>query len=26
LITENGYEILGEAIPKTVEEVEEIMR
>ncbi len=26
LITESGYEILGEAIPKTVEEVEEIMR
>lgn len=26
LITESGYEILGEAIPKTVEEVEETMR
>ncbi|MCF8325482.1 MAG: aminopeptidase P family protein [Leadbetterella sp.] len=26
LITESGYEILGEAIPKTTDEVEEIMR
>lgn len=26
LITESGYEILGEAIPKTIEEVQEIMR
>jgi len=26
LITESGYEILGEAIPKTIDEVEEIMK